>query len=59
MQKEEYLVIDEAYSLGDTEQKDSFSRECIDTLNQYLSEEKKDLVCVIAGYKEVSRETVF
>lgn len=46
------LVIDEAYSLGDTEQKDSFSRECIDTLNQYLSEEKKDLVCVIAGYKE-------
>jgi SpoVK/Ycf46/Vps4 family AAA+-type ATPase len=46
------LVIDEAYSLGDTEQRDSFSRECIDTLNQYLSEEKKDLVCVIAGYKE-------
>lgn len=46
------LVIDEAYSLGDTEQKDSFSRECIDTLNQYLSEEKKDLICIIAGYKE-------
>jgi|APGre2960657404_1045060.scaffolds.fasta_scaffold00193_8 SpoVK/Ycf46/Vps4 family AAA+-type ATPase len=46
------LVIDEAYSLGDTEQKDSFSRECIDTLNQYLSESKKDLVCIIAGYKD-------
>lgn len=46
------LVIDEAYSLGDTEQRDSFSRECIDTLNQYLSENKKDLICVIAGYKE-------
>ena len=46
------LVIDEAYSLGDTEQRDSFSRECIDTLNQFLSEEKKELVCVIAGYKE-------
>jgi len=46
------LVIDEAYSLGDTEQRDSFSRECIDTLNQFLSENKKDLVCVIAGYKE-------
>lgn len=46
------LVIDEAYSLGDKEQKDSFSRECIDTLNQYLSESKKDLVCVIAGYKD-------
>lgn len=46
------LVIDEAYSLGDTEQRDSFSKECIDTLNQYLSESKKDLVCIIAGYKE-------
>jgi len=45
------LVIDEAYSLGDTEQRDSFSRECIDTLNQYLSEAKQDFVCVIAGYK--------
>jgi len=46
------LVIDEAYSLGDTEQRDSYSRECIDTLNQYLSESKKDLVCIIAGYKD-------
>ena len=46
------LVIDEAYSLGDTEQRDSYSRECIDTLNQYLSESKSDLICVIAGYKE-------
>jgi ATP-dependent 26S proteasome regulatory subunit len=46
------LVIDEAYALGDPEQKDSFSRECLDTLNQFLSEDKKDFVCVIAGYKE-------
>jgi len=46
------LVIDEAYSLGDTEQRDSYSRECIDTLNQYLSESKSDLVCIIAGYKD-------
>lgn len=46
------LVIDEAYSLGDTEQRDSYSRECIDTINQYLSESKKDLVCIIAGYKD-------
>lgn len=53
------LVIDEAYSLGDTQQKDSFSRECIDTLNQYLSEEKKNLICVIAGYKEDIEERFF
>jgi len=46
------LVIDEAYSLGDTEQRDSFSRECIDTLNQYLSECRRDLICIIAGYKD-------
>lgn len=46
------LVIDEAYSLGDTEQRDSFSRECLDTLNQYLSECRRDLICIIAGYKD-------
>jgi SpoVK/Ycf46/Vps4 family AAA+-type ATPase len=45
------LVIDEAYSLGDTEQRDSFSRECIDTLNQYLTEARDKFICVIAGYK--------
>lgn len=46
------LVIDEAYALGDTEQKDSFSRECLDTLNQFLSEDKREFVCIIAGYKD-------
>jgi hypothetical protein len=46
------IVIDEAYSLSEPEQRDSFSRECIDTINQYLSECKRDLICIIAGYKE-------
>lgn len=46
------LVIDEAYSLSEPEQRDSFSRECLDTLNQYLSECKRDIVCIIAGYKD-------
>ena len=46
------LVIDEAYSLGDTEQRDSYSRECLDTLNQFLSEHKNNLICIVAGYKE-------
>lgn len=53
------LLIDEAYSLGDREQRDSFSRECIDTLNQYLSERKGDLICVIAGYKEDLEDRFF
>ena len=47
------LLIDEAYSLGDQEGgQDSFSKECIDTLNQYLSEHVDELVCIIAGYKD-------
>jgi len=47
------LLIDEAYSLGDKEGgKDSFSKECIDTINQYLSEHVDELICIIAGYKD-------
>lgn len=47
------LFIDEAYSLGNGDsKKDSFSKECIDTLNQNLSENKGKFVCIIAGYKE-------
>lgn len=44
------LFIDEAYSLGSREGKDSFSKECIDTINQNLSEQKKNLIVIIAGY---------
>ncbi|ARF08913.1 AAA family ATPase [Catovirus CTV1] len=44
------LFIDEAYSLGSNEGKDSFSKECIDTINQNLSEQKKNLIVIIAGY---------
>lgn len=46
------LLIDEAYSLGSAEGRDSFSKECIDCINQYLSENAEDFVCIIAGYKE-------
>lgn len=46
------LFIDEAYSLGNKDDNpDAFSRECIDTLNQNLSE-RNDFVCIIAGYKQ-------
>lgn len=44
------LLIDEAYSLGNPEQRDSFSKECLDTLNQALTENKQDFICIIAGY---------
>lgn len=44
------LFIDEAYSLGNAELRDSFSKECIDTLNQNLTE-RRDFLCIIAGYE--------
>lgn len=53
------LILDEVYSLGNKEQGDSFSKECIDTLNQYLSEHVDDFVCVIAGYKDLVQECFF
>jgi len=46
------MFIDEAYSLGNPEGRDSFAKECIDTINQHLSEEKSNLLCIIAGYKD-------
>ena len=50
------LFIDECYSLGNPEGRDSFSKECIDTLNQFLSENTDNFVCIIAGYKESIEE---
>ena len=46
------LFIDEVYSLGNPEQRDSFSKECIDTINENLTEKKTDFICIIAGYKK-------
>jgi hypothetical protein len=45
------LFIDEAYSLGSSK-KDIYSKECLDILNQNLSDNKKKLVCIIAGYPD-------
>lgn len=46
------LFIDEVYSLGNSEKRDSFSKECIDTLNENLTDKKNEFVCIIAGYKD-------
>jgi len=46
------LFIDEAYALGNEDKKDSFAKECIDTLNQNLSENRKKFICIIAGYPD-------
>ena len=46
------LFIDEAYSLGSEDLKDSYAKECIDTINQNLSENKGNFICIIAGYPQ-------
>lgn len=47
------LFIDEVYSLGPGQKdRDSFSKEAIDTICSFLSEHKNDFCCIIAGYKE-------
>jgi hypothetical protein len=54
------LFIDEAYSLGGgSEKSDTFSKECLDVLNQNLSENKKKLIVIIAGYKDQLESSFF
>jgi len=45
------LFIDEAYALGNREKRDSFAKECIDTLCEGLSDHKDQLMVIIAGYE--------
>ncbi len=53
------LFIDEAYSLGNNEKRDSFSKECIDTLCEALSDYKNNLMVIIAGYENELKECFF
>jgi hypothetical protein len=47
------LFVDEIYSLGPGQKdKDSYSKEAIDTINSFLSEHKNDICFIGAGYKE-------
>jgi SpoVK/Ycf46/Vps4 family AAA+-type ATPase len=53
------LFIDEAYALGNNDKKDSFSKECIDTLCEALSNHKDNLMVIIAGYEHELKECFF
>jgi len=53
------LFIDEAYALGNKEKRDSFSKESIDTICEALSDHKKDLMCIIAGYEQELKDCFF
>ena len=50
------LFIDEAYSLNND---DMYAKECVDTLCEALSDQKKDLMVIIAGYEKDLNEQFF
>lgn len=54
------LFIDEVYSLGSgQEDKDSFSKEAIDTIVSFLSENTENFCCIIAGYEKDIKKCFF
>ena len=53
------LFIDEAYALGNDEKRDSFAKECIDTLCEGLSDNKDKLMVIIAGYEKELKDCFF
>jgi len=53
------MFIDEAYSLGNEDKRDSFSKECLDTINQNLTENRQEFMCIIAGYKDSLNKCFF
>ena len=56
------LFIDEAYSLGPLRENvevDTYSKECLDTLNELLSLYRDRLLVIIAGYEEDLEHSFF
>tara|TARA_B100001094_G_scaffold330190_1_gene394803 strand:- start:1343 stop:2560 length:1218 start_codon:yes stop_codon:yes gene_type:complete len=53
------LLLDEAYQLGDPQGRDSFASECINAINQHLSENTEDFMCIVAGYKDKMYKNFF
>lgn len=54
------LFIDEVYALGPgIKDNDSFSKEAIDTLNVFLSENKDNFCCIVAGYEDEIEKCFF
>jgi replication-associated recombination protein RarA len=56
------MFIDEAYSLGVINQEGnnpSYAKECLDTLNQNLTENVGKFICIIAGYEDLLKKQFF
>lgn len=50
------LFIDEAYSITENENSDSYGRECLTELTKALEDYRDDLVVIVAGYVEPMRK---
>ena len=46
-------------SLGCKKDRDSFSKECIDSITAFLSENASDFVMIVAGYPDAIRDNFF
>lgn len=46
------LFIDEAYSITENKNSDSYGKECLTELTKALEDHRDDLVVIVAGYKE-------
>jgi hypothetical protein len=53
------IFLDEAYSLGGKDDGDIFSKECVDTLCESLSNYKENLMFIIAGYEKELQSNFF
>lgn len=53
------IFLDEAYSLGGKDDGDTFSKECVDTLCESLSNYKENLMFIIAGYEKELKTNFF
>lgn len=54
------MVIDEVYSLASgNDSHDTYAKEAIDTINKFLSENKKDFILIIIGYEEEINKCFF
>lgn len=50
------LFIDEAYSITENSNSDSYGRECLTELTKALEDYREDLVVIVAGYKEPMKQ---
>jgi DNA polymerase III delta prime subunit len=52
------LFIDEAYSLVN-EEKDSYGKEVLTTLNRFMSENSSKIIIIFAGYRDLLESSIF